>query len=35
MTSLHYAAENGHDEVVELLLKAQANVNAANEVRKW
>ena len=34
MTSLHFAAENGHDQVVELLLQSQANVNASNEVRR-
>ena len=31
-TPLHYAAQNGHSESVQLLLTAKGNVNAEDEV---
>ncbi len=31
-TALQWAAANGHDEVLEMLLKAQADVEAADKV---
>ena len=32
MTSLHYAASNGHNDVVQILLTNGANIEAVDEV---
>jgi ankyrin repeat protein len=33
LTPLNWAANNGHDKVVEVLVQASADVNAAHKVR--
>jgi len=33
-TPLHVAAKNGHAELVEMLIKSEADVNATSKVRQ-
>ncbi len=33
MTALHYACQNGHDKIVQVLMGGGADVNAKDDVR--
>ena len=35
VTALHWASENGHTEIVQLLLQYNANPNICNKVRVY